>query len=135
MIPLPEQAWQLPAIAVVLLLVIGYLLWTNREQRREAEAERKTSQAFLQSLVDSNDKERRDSTKCFIELVERTTQAQEKTASAIKDIVDTLATELGNHDSRAAERHGQAMAELRALRPAGGVAVRYPKKAGGDRAD
>ena len=141
MIGLPEQAWQLPAIAVVLLLVIGYLLWTNRDQRKEAQAEREAAQAereagqeFLQSLVETNDKERQTNTKCLIDLIERTTKAQEQTAGAIASIADTLAAKLGEHERATADRHGQTMAELRTMRPGGGVAVRYPK-AGGKRAE
>ena len=112
---LPSDFWQLPAIAVALLLVIGWLLYTQREERRSQATERAEMSAYLRKLVQDAEAQRKADLAGFTALLERNIVVQERTAASIASFTKALAEEMGRQEERAQRRfeEGQRQAEAR----------------------
>jgi len=101
---LPSDFWQLPAIAVALLLVIGWLLYTQREERRSQTAERAEMVSYMRTLLQDAEAQRRQDLGSFATLLERNIVVQERTAAAISSFAQALAEETERHEERAQRR-------------------------------
>lgn len=129
--PIPDMSgWELPAIAIISITVIGWLLWTGREERQrvagemasertrvaieqaeerkrvalEQAEERKRYTEFNETLIQQADQDRREFMKSYRELAAQSIKAHLTVSKAVED-----------HDKRAAqaaEEHSRQSLEM-----------------------
>ncbi|MBU2685548.1 MAG: hypothetical protein KKF27_20095 [Gammaproteobacteria bacterium] len=108
-LPGSESFWQLPAIAVVAVIVIGWLLWSQREERKNVAdqwgTERTQNQEFMAGLIERADKDR----------VEQMTLWRDLSANSI-DAYHALCKVLEDSNGQAQHRHEVLVGKVEEVR-------------------
>jgi len=118
--PLPEGVWEWPLLAG-LLLVVGWVLWTQREEGRRMEAERTRYEERVGRILEAAERDRQRQIEAWDGLVARSIETQAAVAEGLGRLcleVDRLtrcmAEEHEEMLSRCVEGHGKARARARA---------------------
>ena len=117
--PVPSEVWQWPLLAG-LLIVVGWVLWTQREERRrvaaEIGAERERHEKQVAGMLAEADADRKAYMAAWQGMVERSVEAQLQVAEGLGRLcleVDKLSAAMGEeHEEilrRCSEEHEKAV--------------------------
>ena len=113
-------AYELPAISILALIVIGWLLWTQREERRrisaESQAERRQHTEFVENLVAKAEADRTMQMAQWREMVAQSIAAYQSLCKALQDHEERSERRFQDHERNARERTRSLVTACEGLR-------------------
>ena len=114
--PVPEGVWQWPLLAG-LLVVVGWVLWTQREALQRAAVERERHEAQIGKMLEEAEEERRRQLEAWEGLVRESVAQQVELTKAlgalcgeVRDLGKAMSEEHGAIMARCSVEHGKAAA-------------------------